>query len=104
MQVLVFNYSMKQGEKMKIKQGFSLKKENGQTAVVCDKNINRDFNSTILLTETSVFLWELLEKQNATKEQMLNGLLEKFDISTVLALNDIDVFIKILKENGILEE
>ena len=89
---------------MKISQGFSLKKENGQCVIVCDKTINPNFNSTILLTETSEFLWQMFEKETVTKEMMLNGLLENFDISTVLALNDIDVFIKILKENGIIEE
>lgn len=89
---------------MKIKQGFSLKTEDGQTVIVVDKNINRDFNSTIFLTDTSVFLWNLLQNGNPTKEQMLNALLDNFDISTVLALNNIDVFIRTLKENGILEE
>ncbi len=89
---------------MKIKQGFNLKTEHGQNIIICDKTVNRDFNSTILLTETSAYLWDLLQNENATKEQMLHGLLNKFDISTVLALNDIDVFIRILKENGILEE
>lgn len=89
---------------MKIKQGFSLKTEDGQTVIVCDKSINHDFNSTIFLTDTAVYLWELLQNSNASKEQMLNGLLQKFDISTVLALNDIDIFIRTLKENGILEE
>ena len=104
MQVLVFKQYMNSGVKMKIKQGFSLKHENGQTVIICDKNINRDFNSTILLTETSAYLWNLLQNEKATKEQMLNGLLDNFDISTVLALNDIDVFIRTLRENGILEE
>lgn len=89
---------------MKIKQGFTLKNENGQNTIICDKTINRDFNSTINLTETLAFLWNLLESKSVTKEEMLNALLNKFDISTVLALNDIDIFIKILKENGILEE
>lgn len=89
---------------MQIKKGFYLKKENGQNTIVCDKTIQKDFNATIFLTDTAVLLWEMLEKSNVTKEQMLNGLLEKFDISTVLALSDIDVFIKTLKENGILEE
>ncbi len=89
---------------MKIKQGFSLKTEDGQTVIIVDKNINRDFNSTIFLTDTSVFLWNLLQNGNPTKEQMLNALLDNFDISTVLALNNIDVFIRTLKENGILEE
>lgn len=89
---------------MKIKQGFSLKTEDGQTVIIVDKNINRDFNSTIFLTDTSVFLWNLLQNGNPTKEQMLNALLDNFDISTVLALNNIDIFIRTLKENGILEE
>ena len=95
---------MNLGEKMKIKQGFYLKEENGQSIVVCDKAINRNFTSSIILTDTSAHLWKMLKNENATKEQMLHGLLQNFDISTVLALNDIDVFIKILKENGILEE
>lgn len=89
---------------MKIRQGFNLKTENGQTVVVCDKNINRDFNSTIVLTETSAFLWNMIQNENTSKEKMLNGLLDNFDISTVLALNNIDVFIRTLKENGIIEE
>lgn len=89
---------------MKIRQGFNLKTDNGQTVVVCDKNINRDFNSTIVLTETSAFLWNMIQNENTSKEKMLNGLLDNFDISTVLALNNIDVFIRTLKENGILEE
>ena len=89
---------------MKIRQGFNLKTENGQTVVACDKNINRDFNSAIVLTETSAFLWNMIQNENTSKEKMLNALLDNFDISTVLALNNIDVFIRTLKENGILEE
>lgn len=89
---------------MKIKQGFNLKNEHGQTYIVCDKNIHPGFNSTIVLTETSEHLWNMLKSGTINKEQMLKALLEKFDISTVLALNNIDVFIKTLKENGILEE
>lgn len=89
---------------MKIKKGFTLNNIDGQAVICCDKNIYPDYNTSILLTETSEHLWNLLQNNNANKEQMLHSLLEKFDISTVLALNDIDVFIKILKENGILEE
>lgn len=89
---------------MKIKEGFTLKKENGQLIIICDKTLYPSFTSVIVLTETSALLWDLLKYKNATKEEMLNALLEKFDISTVLALNNIDVFIRTLKENGILEQ
>lgn len=89
---------------MKIKKGFSLVKHNGQNVIVCDKNIIKDYTSNIILNETSSFLWHLIEEnENITKEDMLNQLLQKYDISTVLALNDIDVFARTLKEHGILE-
>ncbi len=95
---------MNLGEIMRIKEGFSLKKENDIAVVICDKNINRNFNANIELTEISTFLWNLLSSGDKTKEQMLNALLGQFDISAVLALNNIDVFIRTLKENGIIEE
>ena len=88
---------------LKIKKGFTLKNEDGQYIIVSDKNINPSFTTVIALTDTSAHLWNLLKYENATKEEMLNSLLNKFDISTVLALNDIDVFIRTLKENEILE-
>ena len=89
---------------MKIKKGFSLVKVNGQNVVICDKSIIRDFTSNIVFNETSSYLWQLVsDDENITKEGMLNKLLERYDISTVLALNDIDVFVKTLKEYEIIE-
>ena len=88
---------------MKIKQGFSIKNIDGQPVIVCDKTLYPNFNVVITLSETSSLLWDMLINGTATKENMLNALLDRFDISTVLALNDIDVFIRTLKENGILE-
>lgn len=88
---------------MKLKKGFILKRENGQNVVLCtDKSIN--FNSSIMLGETTAFLFERLLEKERSKEELLNLLLDNFDVSTVLALNDIDVFIRILKENGVMEE
>ncbi len=88
---------------MKIKKGFMLKKEEGQYVVTCDKSVIKDFTTTIVLTEVSTFLWKMLADTGATKEEMLNAVLANYDISTVLALSNIDIFIKTLNENGILE-
>ena len=57
-----------------------------------------------MLTDTAAFLWKMLENGNPTKKEMLNALLLNFDISTVLALSDIDIFLRTMRENGILEE
>ena len=89
---------------MRIKKGFKLKNVSGQQTVVADRRIIKNYNNVIVLNETAVFLWELISERNVTKQEMLELLLEKFDISTVLALGNIDVFVKTLKENEIIEE
>ena len=86
---------------MRIKDGFSLKNFEGQYTVVSD---NGELENTIVLTDTALFLWNLLKEKNASKTEMLNALLSYFDISTVLALGNIDVFLRTMKENGIIED
>lgn len=87
---------------MKIKEGYYLKKTS-DFAVVCSKNSADVPINNIVLTETSEFLWNCISEKDMTKEQLLNALLDRFDISTVLALSNIDVFVKTLKENDIIE-
>ena len=86
---------------MRIKDGFSLKNYEGQYTVVAEKG---ELENTIVLTDTSLFLWNLLKEKDVSKTGMLNALLDNFDISTVLALGDIDVFLRTMKENGIIQD
>ncbi len=87
---------------MKIKKGYYLKNINGQKTVCCEDVSNAPLSS-IVLTDVSEFLWNCIAESEMTKEQMLNALLDRFDISTVLALSNIDVFVKTLRENDIIE-
>ncbi len=89
---------------MRIKEGFALKNIHGQNFIVYTGNDLTDFTRSISLSATSSFLWQKLSEGEKSKEELLNLLLESFDISTVLALNDIDVFVKTLKKDGIIEE
>lgn len=87
---------------MKIKEGFSLVNRSGQRIVEAN-NGSSGLNNAIVLNETSAFLWNLLKEKDVTKTEMLNALLENFEVSTVLALADIDVFVRTMNENGIIE-
>ena len=71
---------------MRIKDGYKVVNMHGQNTVVYEKDGSDALENTIVLTETAMFLWHMLE------------------ISTVLALGDIDVFLRTMKENGIIEE
>lgn len=83
---------------MRIKDGYTLEKRNNGTAVIAPDGAD----THILLNEVSEHLWELAQN-GISKADMLNRLLDKFDISTVLALGTIDTFLKTLNENGITE-
>lgn len=87
---------------MRIKDGFELKKIAGENVVVSSDGT--PMRSSIKLTAVTAFMWNTVKRTEASKEQLLNAVLDNFDISTVLALSDIDIFVKTLKENGILEE
>lgn len=88
---------------MKIKDSFDIKNISGENIVVCsDKSAN--FNKLIKLNSTATFLWRELKEGEKTAEQLFTALTDNFSISSVLALNEIDIFLKILKENGILTE
>lgn len=84
---------------MRIDSKFSIQLLNGRTVIIDTQSGitcgEVDFN------EIKMFLWELALKREVTKAEMLAAVLEKFEISTVLALGEIDTFIKKLKEYGI---
>lgn len=88
---------------MKIKKGYELVNRSGQNVIVSKDATVASLDNAIVLTDTAVFLWNLLKEKDVTKTDMLNALIENFDISTVLALGDIDVFVRTMKENEIIE-
>lgn len=83
---------------MRIKNGYTLEKRENGTAVIAPDGAD----THILLNEISEYLWKLAEK-GVSKADMLNLLLDRFDISTVLALGTIDTFLKTLNGSGITE-
>ncbi len=88
---------------MKIKKGFKLKNISGRQTVVADRRRVKDFNSLIILSESAVILWEMLVSGEYTKEELTAGLIENMKISKTQASGNVKVFIKTLKDNGILE-
>ena len=83
---------------MHIKDGYTLEKRKDGAAVIAPDGSD----THILLNEISEYLWELA-KTDISKTDMLNRLLDRFDVSTVLALGTIDTFLKTLNMNGITE-
>lgn len=87
---------------MKIKNGYKLKTISGRHTVVADGRTVKDFNSVIVLNEIAVFLWNLMNRET-TKDEMVEKLINELNLSKLLALSNVEIFVKTLKENDIIE-
>ena len=86
---------------MKLKKGFILREVAGDIVVVpSGKTMN--LNMMITLNETAKFLWELMEKE-ISEEQLVEALLNEYEISSENALMHVKKFEAKLNEHGFLE-
>ena len=69
---------------MIIKQGFMLREVAGNFVVVAIGEASKKFNGVINLNESGAFLWKQLTKE-VTKEQLLEALLNEYDVSEEIA-------------------
>lgn len=87
---------------MKIKEDFLLRKVADSYVVVPVNSMTLDFNGIINLNETGAFLFELLQK-GAENQELVNKMLEEYDVTPEIAEKDIEIFIQKVKEADILE-
>lgn len=87
---------------MKIKDGFIVRTVAGSHIVLSLGDQKVEFNGIMTINETGLFLWGLLEK-GAEREELLDAILNEYEVTKELAERDIDLFIAKLSEAGILE-
>lgn len=87
---------------MKVKEDFLLREVAGCYVVVPVGKATVDFNGMLNLNDTGAFLWERLQ-QETTKEELLNSMLDEYEVTEDIAKKDIDNFITKLKDGNLLE-
>ena len=88
---------------MKIKEGFMLREVAGSYVVVAVGKRSEQFNGMVNLNETGAFLCKLVE-QGASRDELLNSLLEAYEVEREKAEQDVDKFISVLQQNDFVEE
>lgn len=87
---------------LKIRTGFVLREIANQTIAVPIGQRTSDIHGVISLSESGALLWNELSK-GTDKENLVNILLDTYEIDRETASNDIDDFIKGLFEQGVME-
>jgi len=88
---------------MKIKEDFILRKIVDDYVVVPVGAQTVNFNGMITLNETGAFLFENMQKE-ISKEELIDKMMEEYDVDKDRASSDIDKFVSKLKSEDLLED
>lgn len=87
---------------MKIKNGFIKRSVNNVQVAVAVGEAAEKFNGMITLNGSAAFLWDLLA-EDKTQEQLVDAMLEKYDIDRQTAERDVSAFVEKARSAGIIE-
>ena len=88
---------------MKIKDGFSLQTLGERTVVVPVGARAAEFHCMMALNETGAFLWQHLQQATDTAA-LCTALAAEYAVSAETAAADVQRFVALLREQGLLEE
>lgn len=88
---------------MKIKKGFLMREVAGKYVVVPVGTGTNEFKGMVQMNKIGAFLWSSLDKDQ-TLEELVQKILEKYDVTEEQAVIDVEKFIGELLNAGILEK
>ena len=89
---------------MKAKKGFNIRQICGENILVAEGEENIDFSNIISMNETSDYLWNMLKDKDFTVDDMVNLLLEEYEVDRDTAQNDCTALVGSWRQAGIIED
>ena len=87
---------------MKIKGEYILREVVGENVLIPVGETALKFNGMIIINSTGAFIWKSITEGNS-KEEILNKMVETFDVTTEEAEKDIEEFLGLLIDKGFIE-
>ena len=89
---------------MKIKEGFVLEQLGESYVAVAVNRAADDFSGMVRLNSTGAFLWKKAAERDLTREELCDELTAVYEVDREIAMRDIDRFVNMLIEKGIMAE
>ncbi len=87
----------------KLKDGFVVRKIGEQTMAVPVGERTTEIHGLIALNETGEYLWQVLQN-GADKDMLVEALVNEYEVDSQQAGKDVDAFIDMLNEQGVLSD
>lgn len=88
---------------MQIKKGFAKREIAGSYIVVPVGSKSNEFNGMITLNESGSFFWDCFNK-NVTIDDVVKMVTDEYDVDAETAKKDITNFVKMLKDNDLIDD
>ena len=88
---------------MRIVPGFVVREIAGETIAIPAGAAARELSGLMALNGSGKFLFNLLQTEQP-EESLVQALLEAYEIDSATAKADLEEFLAVLRENGVLEE
>lgn len=89
---------------MKISKEFVLREIAGVYVIVPTGEAAYRFQGLITVNDTGAFLWEQLQSGEQTEEKLTEALFGEYEVDRESASKDVEEFLRILQEHGILSK
>lgn len=89
---------------MMIKDGYILRKFDYKFVAVYVGDDNSKHSQLITLNTTGAYIWKLLSSGNKSREEIVRKITDDFDVTPDVAQVDVDEFINIVRNAGLLNE
>ena len=89
---------------MKLKSGFVVRNIMDEYVVVPVGQRVTEFNGLITLNETGLFIWNKLAEKECTAKELVDAILDEYDIDEQTASVDVAHFAMILAQQNLLEK
>lgn len=87
---------------MQINKDFTMQKVGGSYVAVPVGETSKTFHGMVRLNETGAFLWNQMADRNCTEAELVEALLDEYDVSREVAEKDVHRVIVLLTENNIV--
>lgn len=88
---------------MKIKKGFEVRNVCGENIVIAHGVENIDFTKVITLNESAAYIWKKVEGKDFTEENMVDVLMDEYEVDKEQALADVKKLATSWVEAGLVE-
>jgi hypothetical protein len=89
---------------MKIKEGFEIRNVCGENIIIAHGKENIDFTKVITLNESAVLLWNKAVGKDFTEEDLVNVLLDEYDVEVTRAAEDVKNLVTLWVEAGLVNK